>query len=81
MYIEYEEQFAQWQHALKVLDDFLAVVNVPSEHSPRDMDWQIMEAYRDEILFLLKDGATQTFITQRYELSPAKLNAWLTQQY
>lgn len=82
LYIEHEEQFTQWQYALKVLDDFLTEVNAPPpERPPRDMDWQIMGAYRDEILFLLKHGATQTFIAQRYELSPAKLSAWLTQQY
>ena len=79
-HIERDEQFAQWQHALKVLDDFLTAINAPPpEQPPRDIDWQILEAYRDEILFLLDHGATQVFISQRYEVSPAKLSAWLRQ--
>ena len=81
MHIERDEQFAQWHHALKILDDFLAVVNAPPlERTARDMDWQMLEGYRDEILFLLEHGATQAFIAQRYEVSPAKLRAWLGQQ-
>ena len=82
LHIERDEQFAQWRHALTVVDDFLKVINAPRlEASTRDMDWEILEAYRDEILFLLKHGATQTFIAQRYEISPMKLSAWLTRQY
>jgi hypothetical protein len=81
--IEHDEQFAQWQHALTVLDDFLVNTNLPPPVSaPRDMDSEIseiLEAYRDEILFLLQHGATQTFVAQRYSVSPAKLSAWLRQ--
>lgn len=78
--IEHDEQFAQWRHALTVLDDFLLNTNLPPPVStPRDMDSEILEAYRDEILFLLQHGATQTFIAQRYDVSLAKLSAWLRQ--
>jgi hypothetical protein len=78
LHIEHDEQFAQWQHALTVLDDFLVNTNLPPPVSaPRDMDSEILEAYRDEILFLLQHGATQTFIAQRYGVSLAKLSAWL----
>jgi len=82
LHIQHDEQFAQWQHALTILDEFLKVINAPlPEPSPRDIDCEILEAYRDEILFLLEHGATEMFITQRYEISPAKLSAWLTQQH
>jgi hypothetical protein len=82
LHIERDEQFPQWQHALALLDDFLNVINAPlPESAPRDMDYEILEAYRDEILFLLQHGTTQTFIAQRYEVSSAKLSEWLQHLY
>ncbi|MEX1011056.1 MAG: recombinase family protein [Balneolaceae bacterium] len=37
-----------------------------------------LDQYRDDIINLLKNGSTKTFIAQRYDITPAGLHQWLT---
>lgn len=46
---------------------------------PRGSGTSKLDAYRPEIEALLKNGATQRFIAQRYGTTPANLNRWLKQ--
>ena len=90
-HLDKPEHFPAWRHALAIFQSFQW--HVLSENTKRgiqkrrEMGLPIgrpissersnLDKYRDEIIFLLTHGATQSFIVDRYGMSRSYLNYWL----
>jgi hypothetical protein len=81
-HIEQQEQFQYWQNAITALVDFReSLKSARSKSSGRDSTFEkTLEAYQDEILFLLHHGSSREFVAQRYSIPVSALSAWLVQQ-